>query len=248
MLVRASFRVRDLDLETLAGARLAGDRAQGIERGRLLLDLQGRDVPPTGHRVDRFVADEPAEARAALVDLGDVRLLEAEALLGLGGAGQVQADEQRVALGLGDAQVLLDLGAAAEATVDLLVAELLLGLVAAAQPDGHHREDEPGDDDHDAEDDDQGPGPLVDDAEDAEESPQDGDGETHADQADRGPRERPPADLWRHLEVDLDLPLEHRLERPDLGVGRPQALDVRAQHGQGDRGGMGPIELRPPRR
>ena len=72
--------------------------------------------------------------------------------------------------------------------------------------------------------------------------------DAQGDQAHGRARERPPADLRRHLEAHLDLAGQHRLERPDLGVGRAQALDVRAQDRQRDRarGGSGPA--RPARR
>ena len=81
--VELALGVRDLDLEALAGARLLRDRAQRLERGRLLLDLEGRGVAAGGQHVQLLVADQAREMRAPLLDLGDVRLLEAESLLRL---------------------------------------------------------------------------------------------------------------------------------------------------------------------
>ena len=86
----------------------------------------------------------PRQVRPLLVDLGDVRLLEAQPLLRLLELGQPEALQDVVVLGLRLAQLLLDLGAAAQPAGHLDVAQGLVGRLAAAQPpadDGEHEPD-----------------------------------------------------------------------------------------------------------
>ena len=150
--------VRDLDLEALAGSRLLGDRPERLERGRLLLDLERRGVAAGRQHVELLVAHEARQVRPALLDLGDVRLLQPEPLLGLGEGRQPEPQQEVVVLGLRLAQLLLELGPAAQPAVHLAVLQLLVGRRRPAQPPADDRE-------HEA---DQRDGAAQDDREDAE--------------------------------------------------------------------------------
>ena len=85
--VRLALGVAHLDLETLARSGLLRDRAEGLERRRLLLDLERRGRAPLGQRSARLVADEAVEAGTALVDPGHVCVLGGEERLGFRRAG-----------------------------------------------------------------------------------------------------------------------------------------------------------------
>ena len=234
--------VDDLDLQALASPRLLGDRAQRLERVGLLLDLQRGVVAPGGQGLDLLVADQPRQVRPLLVDLGDVRLLEAQPLLRLLELGQPEALQDVVVLGLRLAQLLLDLGAAAQPAGHLDVPQGLVGRLAAAQPpadDGEHEPDpghDPADDDRDHAD--------VDDLREGQCEADDRDRDADDDE-DEGPaRERAPAHLGRDLEVDLDLAFEHRPGAcAILRIDGAQAVDGGAEHRQRRRRRMRALQL-----
>ena len=73
--------VADLDLQALAGTRFLGDRAERLERARLLRDLERRGVALGRQRLARLLADEALELGGQPVDLGGVRLLAREEVL-----------------------------------------------------------------------------------------------------------------------------------------------------------------------
>ncbi len=81
--VQLPLGVDDLDLQPLSRARLLGDRPERLERRRLLLDLEGGVVPARRQGLDLLVADQARQVGPLLVDLGDVRLLEPQPILGL---------------------------------------------------------------------------------------------------------------------------------------------------------------------
>ena len=84
-----------LDLESLAGTRLLGDRPEGLEGARLLFDLERGGVPQAGQGLARLLADETVQLGIQLLDLLDVRLFAGEQVLG--GRHVVQARATRVA-------------------------------------------------------------------------------------------------------------------------------------------------------
>ena len=136
---RARLGVADLDLQALAGAGLLGDRPEGLEGARLLLDLEGRRVAQRRQRLARLLADEAVELGGELVHPRDVGLLAGEQVLGRGQVVEPERAELLVGVGLGLAQLGLHLGAAAQPAVDLDVAELALHPVAPAQPERDER-------------------------------------------------------------------------------------------------------------
>src|SRR6185369_8503440 len=66
--------VADLDLQSLAGAWLLGDGPEGVDRARLLLDLEGRGIAQRRQRLARLLADEPVELGGQLVHPRDMGL------------------------------------------------------------------------------------------------------------------------------------------------------------------------------
>ena len=116
-----------------------------------------------GSVVGRLLADEPVELGRKPLDPSGVLLLGGEH--GFRGGQVVEADAGQLLVGVGLAllELLLHVGAAAEAAVDLDVAELGLHPIAPAQPPRDEREDEPDPDDCAAEQ--QRPGAQVEDSE-----------------------------------------------------------------------------------
>ena len=130
----------------------------------------------------------PGQVRPLLVDLGDVRLLEPQPLLRLLELREPEALEDVVVLGLRLAQLLLDLGAAAQPAGHLDVAQRLVGRLAAAQPPADDGEHEP-DPRHDAADDDRDHAD-VDDLGEAQREADDRDRDADHDEHERPARQR----------------------------------------------------------
>ena len=127
---RSSWRSasRDLDLEPLAGPRLLGDRAERVQRGGLLLDLEGRGVAQVREPVAAARRRRGPSSRARRRSISrDVGLLGGEPLLGLGGDVRPPSASRSVAssacVGL---ELLLDVRPAPQPAVDLDVAQVLL--------------------------------------------------------------------------------------------------------------------------
>src|SRR5439155_14864069 len=105
--------ISDLDLESLAGARLAGDRPERVESARLLFDLEGRGIADWGERLAWLLADQPAELSLEALDLGNVRLLARQQVLGLRHVRQPDGPELLLETRLGQSELGLHLGSAA---------------------------------------------------------------------------------------------------------------------------------------
>ena len=121
-----ALRVPDLHLQALAGAGLLGDRPEPLEGAGLLLDLERRRVPLRGQHVRRLPAHEAVELRGEDLDLGDVGLLRREERLRRVHVRQLEPGQLVRQLQLPLLELLLDLGSAAQAAVDLDVTELFL--------------------------------------------------------------------------------------------------------------------------
>ena len=107
----------------------------------LLFDVEGGGIARLRQGCDRLGADEALELRLELADPLDVRLLAGKQVLGRRHVLQPERLELLGHVRLGLAQLLLHVGAAAQAAIDVDVAELLLQPVAPAQPQGDGRED-----------------------------------------------------------------------------------------------------------
>ena len=223
--------IPDLDLEALASARLLGDRAERIEGAGLLLDLEGGCVALRRQLSDGSLPTSPSSCAVRAFDLGDVRLLAAEHLLGLGQVGQAQRTELRRDLDLESTELRLHLGAAAQAPVDLDIAQLGLHLVAAPEPEGDGGEGEADQGDDGADDLDQRrPGRRC-----SRSSRTTGPAASRipiATSATETARQRLPGGLRLDLELDLDLAGQRRLELADPAVEGAKALDRGADDGQ----------------
>ena len=161
-----------------------------------------------------------------------MRVLAGEQVLGRREVGQAERGELRLRAQLGVDQFGLHLGSAAQAPVDLDIAQLGLVLDASSQPQGDrgHRQPDHGDDPADDLDD----RAEVGDAEGLEDDRATGQQDPEHDQHDRDARQGPPRRLGRHLELDRDLVLQDRLQLADRRVEGAQPLDAAAQHA--DRG------------
>ena len=131
----------DLDLEALPGSGVLGDRPQRVHRGRLLLDLERRRIPPAGEVVRCLTAEQAIESRGGVVDRRDVVLLTSQQRLGRGEIIQSEARELPLDVGACFAQFGLHLRAASNALRDLLLATLGVELVGAAEPRADKHED-----------------------------------------------------------------------------------------------------------
>ena len=205
-----------------------------------------------GRDVDGLGADEALELRLELADPLDVRLLAGKQVLGRRHVLQPERLELLGHVRLRLAQLLFHVGAAAQAAIDVDVAELLLQLVAPAQPQGDGREDRT--DDGDEEPDELQLGRDLE----RQEGPGDeraaGDQQAHQHEDDRHARQRPPCRLGRDLEGDLDLARQRCFQFADPAVELAESLDNLAQDRQrvgdgwtvGERRQLG-RRLRPPR-
>ena len=135
------FLVAHLDLEPLARARFLGDWPERFERVGLLFDVERGGVARLRQGSDGLGADEALELRLELADPLDVRLLAGKQVLGRRHVLQPERLELLGHVRFRLAQLLFHVGAAAQAAIDVDVAELLLQLVAPAQPQGDGRED-----------------------------------------------------------------------------------------------------------
>ncbi len=151
--IEGALLVADLRLEPFAGPRLPGDRPERGEGAPLLLDLEGRRITERRQRLGRLPPDEAVELGGQLVDVGDVGLLLVKQRFGGGDVGQADRRELGLRVELGLAQLLLDLGAAPKAAVDLLAGKLFLRLQIAggrALAAGEDGDDDADDDEADA--------------------------------------------------------------------------------------------------
>ena len=240
--VQCLLGVRDLDLEPLAGPGLLRDRPEGFERGRLLLDLERGGIAAPGKRLQRLLPDQAGQARTPRLDLGDVRLLLGEPGLGLLARLEPEARQEVIPLAGRLPQLLLDLRPAAEPAVDLRILHLRLDPVAAPQPEAHDGEREADRRNRAAEE--QRRAAEVDHAD--QPGDEAGDATTIptttriSAQRESGRQ----ANFRRHLEADLHIAVEERLQRRDLAVHGAQPLDRRTEHGEGRGRRMRPVELR----
>ena len=117
--------VADLDLQTLAGARLLGDRPEGLERAGLLRDLQGGGVARAGSVSGGSLPTSPSSCAASTSIWATCASSRASRSSAVGEVGQARAPRGCCARSASTTGELgLHLGAAAEAPVDLDVAEL----------------------------------------------------------------------------------------------------------------------------
>ncbi len=173
-------------------------------------------------RLARFLADQAVELGRQLVDLGDVRLLAAEEVLGGRQVVETECAELRDGVGLGLAKLRLHLRSAAQASIDLDVAELLLHLRVATEPESDERQDQP----------DAGHGRAdverrraeIDDAEHSGREGAAGEGEPEQHQEDPPARQRSPGRFRRDVELDRDLAGQRGAELADPGVEVAQPL------------------------
>ena len=247
-LVDRSLRVRDGDLEPLAGAWLAGDRAELLERAGLLLDVERGLVAELRQGLGGLPPDEALELRA---ETEDRPMWASSALDELLHGSEVRQVERREEVGQGDLlhlELLLEHRAAAEASLDLLRPQVP-GPVEVLGPDAlaasREREDasrtgsSTGGEDEDAREGERLRAEACD-LEGRDLAGQqvqhvggdEGDGgEDHEHRADRG--RAPRAGRRRlDLEVDLDLAREGRLDLADALVRRADLGQGLAQRGQ----------------
>ncbi len=217
----------DLDLESLASPGLAGDRAQGIERARLLLDLEGGRVTLDRQRVARLLADQSVELGLESIDRGDVRVLARQQVLRLGQVGQSDRPQLLLETGLGEPQFGFHLGAPAEPSIDLHVAQLPVHLIVTPEPPRDSSQRQPDRDDQPT--DHLGCDVGIGHAERPRRIGTGGEDQPEHDQGDRPARQRLPDLGRRDLERDFDLTRQGRRELADLLVHRAHPLDRVAQ-------------------
>ena len=125
--VELALGVRDLDLEALPGARLLRDRPSASSAA-VFCSISSAAVSRRAGSASSFSSPiRPVRCARRCSISADVRLLEAEPLLGLRELRDPEPQQDVVVLGLRLAELLLDLRPAAEPAVHLAVLQLVVG-------------------------------------------------------------------------------------------------------------------------